>query len=91
MADVSIEYPSEGEVVHYHAYTFQVKVVEGALHVRISVDGGPWHPCRESMGLWWYDWCGYASGEHKAMARIEKRGEIVIHSDLRRFKVELEP
>ncbi|HAH06507.1 MAG TPA: hypothetical protein DCM05_08270 [Elusimicrobia bacterium] len=88
MAEVSIEYPQEGEAVSHPTYTFQIQVAEGARHVRLSIDGGPWLACRESLGLWWFDWHGYGPGEHEARARIEKPGEFVMHSDLRRFRVD---
>ena len=59
--------------------------------VELSIDGGQWLACRESMGLWWHDWEAYGPGEHKAVARIHEGGADIKTSDLRRFTVSLPP
>lgn len=86
---VRVEYPREGETLAHPSYTFQIGTVPEALRVEVSIDGGEWRPCRESLGLWWYDWEGYASGSHEAVARIEKDKEGILISSRRRFSVQL--
>ena len=82
---VRVEYPEEGEVVRHTEYTVRVGTVPEAVHVDVSIDDGEWLACRESLGLWWYDWSGISVGEHKVAARIHKDGGEIVVSAPRRF------
>lgn len=66
---VVIDFPSHGETVTSDRYTLRIGAI-GDGHVGISMDGGPWLPCRRRQGYWWFDWSGYAPGRHKAVARL---------------------
>ena len=86
-ASVRVEYPRNGELVARPRYTFQIGTNEKARTVEVSVDEGGWKACRESMGLWWHDWAGYAKGDHVLVARSRIGNEISTASAPRRFKV----
>jgi hypothetical protein len=66
---LEVEYPAADEIVTSGQYTFRVSANEALVEAEISVDRGPWQPCRHACGLWWYDWTGYAAGSHQAAAR----------------------
>ncbi|MBI4375099.1 MAG: hypothetical protein HY549_01490 [Elusimicrobia bacterium] len=87
LASVSIEYPRNGETITHPSYTVQISAIPEAIGVEISIDGGEWLACRESLGLWWYDWERYEPGEHRLLVRISKDGGIVETSTPRRFTV----
>jgi hypothetical protein len=84
---VRIAYPRTGEVLRRPHYTFQIAAVAGAKGVEVSLDYGNWKPCRESLGLWWYDWTGYAKGKHTLLARTIIAENITAFSATRRFSV----
>lgn len=83
---VRVEYPREGERLECPCYTFHIGAIPEALAVEIAVDQGEWLPCRESLGLWWYDWTG-SKGEHSVVARSRVADDVWVTSDLRRFSV----
>lgn len=85
--EVWVEYPCDGEVVIHPTYTLQLRAVPEAANVEVSFDDGEWLSCRESLGLWWYDWARYEPGEHKVVARIRKDGTGIEISEPRRFTV----
>jgi len=88
-AEIAVDYPQERERVISPDYTFRI-AVKGASQVEISIDDNVWQPCRQADGYWWYDWSGYMSGKHQAVARIQ--AQIDGHqstSQTRRFRVEL--
>lgn len=86
---VSVEYPQGGEAITCPCYTMRIKGVPNASRVEISIDGGEWSACRESLGLWWYDWKGYGSGEHVAAVRAQADGKTVESPEPRKFEVNL--
>jgi hypothetical protein len=87
-AAVAVDFPAAGERVASREYTFRITArAEG--EVEISIDEGPWLPCRRAVGFWWHDWSGYAAGEHSVSARVhhgKRRGSI---SERRQFAVRL--
>ncbi len=87
---VSVVHPDEKETVSHTNYTFQVAVAEPAESVEICIDGGDWQPCRESIGLWWYDWTGYHASEHRALARLRRPDGTIASSEPRIFEVRLD-
>lgn len=86
---VVIEFPQEGEVVTSSEYTFRIAVPFAADKVELSLTGGDWQPCREAVGLWWFDWDGYQPGKYSAKARMVRDGKTIDSSE-RRFTVESE-
>lgn len=85
---VLVEYPREGETISPWTYTFQIRALPEARCVEIEIDDGSWKPCRESLGLWWYDWAGYSKGEHVVAVRSRSNGnDTAAASAPRRFRV----
>lgn len=80
--------PSEGDVVARPSYTFHIAAASGADGVEVSIDQGDWIPCREALGLWWYDWSGFDKGDHEIGARSRMGDGISINSAPRRFSVD---
>lgn len=83
---IQLDYPQLGETVVSPQYTFRIGA-EGAPAVEISINDGPWQPCRESVGFWWYDWRPDASGPCTAVAR--RADGIPAQTAPRRFQVAL--
>ena len=86
---VIIPCPKEQEVLSHPTYTFQIAVCEPAAGVMLSIDQGEWQPCREALGLWWFDWSGYAPGQHRAVARMRMPDGTTNMSAARYFEVKL--
>lgn len=87
--EVSVSYPSERETIAHPSYTFQVAAVGQAAAVELSIDREDWRPCRDAVGLWWFDWSGYGSGEHEAVARLRRPDGTTRLSEPRVFEVKL--
>jgi len=88
-APLRVSYPREGETISHPTYTVQIAVDEPAAGVEACVDQGDWQPCREALGLWWFDWKGYDSGEHQLAARLRRRDGSVAASEPRIVFVKL--
>lgn len=84
---VRVEYPQEGEVLARPCYTFRIGTIPEANNVEVSIEHGDWKPCRESLGLWWYDWADYTKGEHTLVARSRISDGVSSTSTLRHFTV----
>ncbi|MBI5594760.1 MAG: hypothetical protein HY928_01585 [Elusimicrobia bacterium] len=84
---VRIEFPQENETVVSSLYTFRMVVPEAAVSVDLCIDQGDWMPCRESVGLWWFDWTDFDNGEHEAVCRIRQQDGTVLVSEPRIFFV----
>ncbi|MFI5346059.1 MAG: hypothetical protein ACHQ51_06765 [Elusimicrobiota bacterium] len=82
-----IECPCEGETISRPAFTFHIAAMSGAQGVDVSIDAGEWLPCREALGLWWYDWSGYESGAHVLLARTRMADGVAAVSSPREFFV----
>ena len=65
-----IEYPQQGESVVSPTYTMRVAAPAAVEALDLSIDQGPWLPCRKDVGYWWYDWSDYADGQHEIIARV---------------------
>ena len=87
---VSVTHPRKKETISHPSYTIQVAVDEPAAGVEILIDEGDWQPCREALGLWWYDWSGYRASEHKAVARLRRPDGTITLSEPRLFEVRLD-
>lgn len=82
---VRVQCPAEGEEICGTVYSFNIAAAPGILGVDISIDQGDWLPCREALGLWWYDWTGFAKGEHRIEARAFIGEGIMASSSPRLF------
>lgn len=68
-AALTIDFPQEGEPIASREYTLRLTAAEGVPAVEVSLDGGPWSSCRPAVGHWWFDWSGFAPGEHELRGR----------------------
>jgi len=66
----TIDYPQEGETVAGRDYTFRINAPQDAPTVELSINQGPWLPCRPAIGYWWYDWICDGGKEHTVTARV---------------------
>lgn len=86
---VRVNYPREGDSIIWPAYTFRIET-KAAGKVELSIDQNEWKPCRQAGGYWWYDWAGYQTGGHRAVARIQpQNGGKRYISHAVSFKVDL--
>ena len=69
-----IEYPQQDETVISRSYAIRVAAPASVEALDVSIDQGPWRPCRKDVGFWWYDWSDFPDGEHEIIARIRGRG-----------------
>ncbi len=76
-----IDFPTQSENFSSSEYVVRLGV-GGADLVEISIDKGPWLPCRLNSGFWWYDWSNISKGRHTLAARMRA-------SDGRWFKTPL--
>jgi hypothetical protein len=80
-----IDYPKVNEAVSGHHYAARISA-EGCKTVEAALDGGPYSPCHNASGHWWYHLHVLAKGPHKISVRAQiSDGETV--SVLRRFRV----
>lgn len=86
--EIAVDYPQRGERVVSAQYTLRVGTLLAGT-VEVSIDGGAWRPCRTSAGYWWYDWSGYESGIHTAVARVRPQSGRTVVSARCHFLVEL--
>ena len=84
---VAIDYPRSGETIRPGHYSFRLSVAPTASHVEVSVDQGPWSPCRGAAGFWWFDWTDFAEGAHRLEARAVDGESAPAVSRPRRFDV----
>ena len=66
---ILVNYPKLNEKITSNEYSFRIEAKAGG-NVEISIDDGPWAPCRSAVGYWWFDWQVGTPGKHKAVARI---------------------
>lgn len=87
---ISIDYPKRHEKITSGNYTFRLSAAVGASErVLVSVDDGPFQPCRSASGYWWFDWAGYRSHHHRLVAKIVSSDGDVVSEAVRRFLVAL--
>jgi len=67
--DMEVESPEEGELITRSHCSFRISADE-AKEVSVSIDSGPWRPCRPQAGFWWYDWARFADGRHAVEAMM---------------------
>lgn len=86
---VEIGYPQKDEEIVSPSYTFRVGAGGDVERVEISVNKGPWQPCRYSAGYWWYDWTGYAAGRYQVGARARLKNGAETAAGPVKFRVSL--
>ena len=72
-APLAVDFPAEGELVFPGHYAVRIHALDAAA-VEVSVDGGPWSPCREALGYHWHDWNPSEPGSHEIVARVKIGG-----------------
>ncbi|HBL18361.1 MAG: hypothetical protein A2X36_10890 [Elusimicrobia bacterium GWA2_69_24] len=86
-APLAVHYPKAEEVIAAKEYTFRIMTrLPGP--VEISLDKGPWLPCRPAIGYWWYDWMCDGEGEHVIVARVFGEDNEIAVTEPRTFIVE---
>ena len=86
---LSVDFPRQNEVIASAQYTVRVFAPEGVKRVGISIDQGQWRSCRPAVGYWWYDWSGYANGEHEIITSLVTADDKRIISEPHEFFVDL--
>lgn len=87
IAGVVLDHPQRGEKITAPQYTFRVGPSGDIERVVISIEKGPWQPCRYSVGYWWYDWTGYTQGKYQAEVRAWTKDGSVVSSGPSKFQV----
>ncbi|MEF3280749.1 MAG: bifunctional transaldolase/phosoglucose isomerase [Elusimicrobiota bacterium] len=83
---VVIDYPKHMETITSRHYTIRIGTSD-AKGVEVSIDNGPWHATRHSVGYWWYDWNDIKPGNHEIIAKMHKHDGSFLISKRRRCKV----
>ena len=83
-----LDFPQEDEQVTSTDYTLRVDAPKTVQSVEVSINQGPWQPCRPSSGFWWYDWTGFKPGPYQARARMHNTEGRVMTTLARHFRVE---
>lgn len=86
---LAVDFPEHNEKIVSSRYTIRLAVPEGYKKAEISIDQGPWQPCRYAVGYWWYDWSGLMNGKHELTARVQTPDGKTVSLEPRRFSVEL--
>jgi hypothetical protein len=87
---ISIDFPKQHERIASASYTFRLGAALGeGERVLVSVDDGPFLPCRFAEGYWWFDWGGYRSHHHRLIAKIVSADGDLVSEAARRFVVAL--
>ncbi len=88
-AHVNMDYPKETEVITSPFYTLRFSASNETHSVEVSIDGGPWQPCRQAAGHFWFDWANYMSGRHEIEVRARLHGGQIDEAPVRRVRVEI--
>ncbi|MBI5240222.1 MAG: hypothetical protein HY926_07095 [Elusimicrobia bacterium] len=82
---VAIDFPREGEAVDGPHYSFRVSAPQDTARVEFCVNQGPWLPCRQASGYWWFDSSDITPGLYQIRARMLGQDGTVRLTMLRRF------
>ncbi len=77
---VHVKYPRAGETINRPSYAVQVEAPSKPVRVELRINASDWLPCREALGLWWYDWTGFEPGNHALVARVTTQDGDVLES-----------
>ncbi|MDD5210566.1 MAG: hypothetical protein PHV36_14345 [Elusimicrobiales bacterium] len=86
-ARAMLDHPQQGEKITAPQYTFRIGTIGDIELVAISINNGPWQPCRNSSGYWWYDWAGYTAGKYQAEAKAQTKDGRVFTTGQCNFQV----
>jgi hypothetical protein len=89
-AQLTVDYPRQGEKITGVSYTFRISAPANVQKVEVAIDQADWQPCRVSEGYWWSDWSGYENGEHEITARIVTAEGKSVVAEPHEFFVQLE-
>lgn len=89
-AHVNMDYPKENEVITSSTYTLRFEASNETQQVEVSIDRGPWQPCRQSSGYFWFDWSNYMAGRHEIAIRARQLNGQIENLEPRQVRVELE-
>ena len=67
---VHVKYPRAGEKVSRPSYSVHIEALPDPVRVELRINDSDWIPCREALGLYWYDWAGFEPGNHRLVARV---------------------
>ncbi len=81
-----MDHPKNNETIHSWHYAVRLGTGVNCKTVDISIDDGPWQPCRYTNGYWWYDWTNYSPGTHQLIARMTKTNGQYLITTKRRCK-----
>lgn len=84
-----LDHPQQGEKITAPQYTFRIGTLGAIERVEISINTGPWQPCRNSVGYWWYDWADYATGRYQAAVRAQTKDGQKFTTEPCKFQVVL--
>jgi len=82
-----LDHPQQGEKITAPRYTFRIGAVGAIERVELSLNEGPWQPCRNSVGYWWYDWADYAAGRYQAVVKAQAKDGQTFTSEPHKFQV----
>lgn len=77
---VQVKYPRAGETVFRPSYSVQIETSPDPVRVELRINDADWRPCREALGLWWFDWSGFEPGAHRLVARVMTQDGDVLES-----------
>lgn len=85
-----LDHPKQGENITAPQYTFRIGTLGDIELVAISINNGPWQPCRNAAGYWWYDWAGYTGGRYQAEVKAQTKDGRFFTSEPYKFQVAFE-
>ena len=75
---VHVKFPRAGETVARPSYSVQIETAPEPVRVELRINDADWIPCREALGLFWYDWSDFEPGAHRLIARVmTQEGEVL--------------
>lgn len=66
----AISQPREGDTVRPGWRRLRIDAPAASGIVEVCFNQGPWLPCRQALGHWWFDWCARVPGPHEIVARL---------------------
>ena len=83
--EIAFDYPKANEMISSAHYAFRLQT-RLAGNVDISINGGPWTPCRPAAGYWWFDWAPDGQDRGKAVGRLLSENGRIFQTPARSFR-----
>ncbi|MBI4248130.1 MAG: hypothetical protein HY611_01405 [Elusimicrobia bacterium] len=83
--EIAFDYPKTNEVISSSHYAFRIQT-RLAGNVDISINDGPWTPCRPAVGYWWFDWAPDGKARGKAVGRVLGENGQIFQTPARFFR-----